>query len=122
MTASRSLVRRRAATPGTRDHPGIHHRPPDPPSSVAQRIRIEIGDDAFVAMTPEPLVLFPGAGITCVTDVTLAATGCAILIDGMTHHDPEGEGRPFDRYSNAIVVRNAEGACCFADRGSLPVN
>ena len=94
----------------------VHHTHKNPAS---QRIRIEVGDDAFAAMTPEPLVLFPGAEISCVTDVTLAATGCAILIDGVTHHDPEGQGRPFDRYSNVIVVRSAEGAVLLADRGSI---
>jgi urease accessory protein len=94
----------------------VHHTHKNPAS---QRIRIEVGDGAFAAMTPEPLVLFPGAGISCVTDVTLAATGCAILIDGVTHHDPEGQGRPFDRYSNVIVVRNAEGTVLLADRGSI---
>ena len=94
----------------------VHHTHKNPAS---QRIRIEVGDGAFAAMTPEPLVLFPGAEISCVTDITLAATGCAILIDGMTHHDPEGQGRPFDRYSNVIVVRNAEGAVLLADRGSI---
>lgn len=94
----------------------VHHTHKNPAS---QRVRIEVGDGAFAAMTPEPLVLFPGAGISCVTDVTLAATGCAILIDGVTHHDPEGQGRPFDRYSNVIVVRNAEGTVLLADRGSI---
>jgi urease accessory protein len=94
----------------------VHHTHKYP---AAQRMRIEVGDDAFAAMTPEPLVLFPGAAISCVTDVTLAATGCAILTDGVTHHDPEGQGRPFDRYSNVIVVRNAEGAVLLADRGSI---
>ncbi len=87
--------------------------------SVAQRTRIEIGDDAFVAMTPDPLVLFPGAGINCSTEVTLAATGRAILIDGLTHHDPEGAGRPFEHYSNAIVIRDTAGTILIADRGSL---
>ena len=69
-------------------------------------------------MTPDPLVLFPGAEICCITEVTLATTGCAILIDGLAHHDPEGLGRPFDRYSNAVVVRNAAGSVLLADRGS----
>jgi len=94
----------------------VHHTHNLPAS---QRIRIDVGDDAFAAVTPEPLVLFPGAEISCVTDVTLAATGCAILTDGVTYHDPEGQGRPFDRYSNVVVVRNAEGAVLLADRGSI---
>ena len=42
--------------------------------AVAQRTRIEIGEHAFAAVTPDPLVLFPGAEICCTTEVTLAAT------------------------------------------------
>jgi len=87
--------------------------------AVEQRTRIEIGEHAFVATTPEPLVLFPGAEICCTTEVTLAATGRVILIDGLAHHDPEGRGRPFDRYSNTVIVRNDAGAALLADRGSL---
>jgi urease accessory protein len=86
---------------------------------VAQNIRIDIGEHAFLAMTPDPLVLFPGADIRCATDVTLAAGGRAILIDGLAHHDPEGLGRPFDRYSNAVIVRDTAGAVLLADRGAL---
>ena len=78
--------------------------------AVAQTTRIEIGEHSFVAMTPDPLVLFPGAEICCTTEVTLAAAGCAILTDGLAHHDPEGTGRPFERYSNAIIVRDKSGA------------
>ncbi len=95
----------------------IVHRTHKNPAS--QRTRIELGECAFAAMTPEPLVLFPGAEISCVTDVTLSATGRAILTDGVTHHDPEGQGRPFGRYSNAVIVRNAEGAVLLSDRGSI---
>lgn len=86
---------------------------------VAQHTRIEIGGHAFAAVTPDPLVLFPGAEICCTTDVALAATGRAILIDGFAHHDPDGAGRPFDRYSNAVVVRDDAGAVLLADRGAL---
>lgn len=86
---------------------------------VAQHTRIEIGEHAFVAMTPEPLVLFPGAEICCTTEVSLAATARAILIDGLAHHDPEGSRRPFDCYSNAVIVRNDTGTVLLADRGSL---
>jgi urease accessory protein len=87
--------------------------------SIAQNTRIEIGENAFAAVTPDPLVLFPGTEISCSTDITLAVSACAILTDGLAHHDPEGTDRPFDRYSNAIVVRNTDGAILLADRGSL---
>jgi urease accessory protein len=86
---------------------------------IVQSTRIEIGEHAFAAMTPDPLVMFPGAEISCTTDITLAPTASAILADGLAHHDPEGKGRPFDRYSNAIVVRRAGSRVLLADRGSL---
>ena len=85
---------------------------------VVQTTRIEVGEHAFVAVTPDPLVLFPGAAIRCSTEVTLAATGGAILTDGLAHHDPEGRCHPFDRYSNAVVVRDAARGILLADRGS----
>jgi urease accessory protein len=86
---------------------------------VVQATRIDIGERAFVAMTPDPLVLFPDAEIGCSTDVSLAAGGRAILLDGLAHHDPEGLGCLFDRYSNAVVVRDTAGRVLLADRGSL---
>ena len=87
--------------------------------AVAQTTRIAIGEHSFVAMTPDPLVLFPGAEICCTTEVTLAAAGCAILTDSLAHHDPQGTARPFERYSNAIIVRNESGRVFLCDRGSL---
>ena len=87
--------------------------------AVAQTTRIEIGEHSFVAVTPDPLVLFPGAEICCATEVTMGTTGCAILTDGLAHHDPEGTGHPFERYSNAIIVRNESGEILLSDRGSL---
>ena len=88
-------------------------------NAAAQCTRIEIAEHAFVAMTPDPLVLFPGAQISCTTDVILALTGRAILTDGLTHHDPKGQGRPFVHYSSAITVRGVDGTVLLSDRGSV---
>jgi urease accessory protein len=95
----------------------IVHRTHDFP--VEQANRIEIGESAFLALTPDPLVLFPGAAIACTTEITLAASGRAILTDGLSHHDPRDRGDPFERYSNAVVVRDAAGRILLNDRGSF---
>ena len=87
--------------------------------TVVQRTRLHVGEHAFAAITPDPLVLFPGAEIRCFVEVNLAASGCAIVVDGLAHHDPEGRGRPFAAYSNSVVVRNAAGSVLLADRGAL---
>jgi urease accessory protein len=86
---------------------------------VEQNTRLEVNEHAFLALTPDPLVLFPGAEISCTTDMTLAASSCAILTDGLAHHDPQGRAEPFGRYSNAVVVRDAGGRILLNDRGSL---
>jgi urease accessory protein len=86
---------------------------------VEQTARLEIGAHAFLALTPDPLVLFPGAEISCTTEVTLAAGGSAILTDGLSHHDPQGRGDAFARYSNSVTVRNTDGRVLLADRGTL---
>ena len=62
--------------------------------SIAQSTRIEIGEHVFAAMTPDPLVLFPGAEIACTTDITLAATARAIVTDGLAHHDRKEKAVP----------------------------
>ena len=88
-------------------------------SPVEQNTRLEVGDHAFLAWTPDPLVLFPGAEISCTTEITLAASGSAILTDGLSHHDPQGRGDTFARYSNAVIVRDTAGRVLLADRGTL---
>ncbi len=116
-----------AAEPGSAAHvttqaATIVHRTDRFP--VEQSTRIEVGDDAFLAWTPDPLVLFPGAEISCATAITLSASGALILTDGLSHHDPggpdaQGFSRPFARYGNAVVVRDATGRILLNDRGSL---
>jgi urease accessory protein len=96
---------------------------------VEQVTRLKVGEHAFLAWTPDPLVLFPGAEISCATEITLAVSGSAILTDGLSHHDPQGpgpksvdlksSGRPFERYSSAVVARDAAGRILLDDRGCL---
>jgi urease accessory protein len=91
---------------------------------VEQNTRLEVGTNAFLAFTPDPLVLFPGAEIACATEITLAESGCVILTDGLSHHAPEGvdvenSTRTFARYSNAVVVRHAVGRVLLNDRGAI---
>jgi urease accessory protein len=101
---------------------------------VEQVTRLEVGEHAFLAWTPDPLVLFPGAEICCATEITLAASSSAILTDGLSHHDPQnpapkslgpknpdlkGFGRPFARYGNVVVLRDGAGRILLNDRGAI---
>ncbi len=91
---------------------------------VQQNTRLDVGDNAFLAFTPDPLVLFPGAEIACTTEITVAESGSLILTDGLAHHDPERISAQdfsgaFARYSNAVVVRDGGGRVLLNDRGAI---
>jgi urease accessory protein len=87
--------------------------------AAVQSTRLRVGAGAFVAVTPDPLVLFPGAAIESAVDVTLARGACAILSDGFCCHDPAGEDRPFARAAFATIVRDETGHVRVADRGAI---
>jgi urease accessory protein len=92
--------------------------------AVEQNTRLEVDENAFLAFTPDPLVLFPGAEIACTTEITLNESGSVILTDGLSHHEPEGvatdeTSRMFARYSNAVVVRDAGARVLLNDRGTI---
>jgi urease accessory protein len=91
---------------------------------VEQNTRLDVGENAFLALTPDPLVLFPGAAIACATEITLAESGSVIFADGLSHHAPEDiaayeSGRAFARFSNAVVVHDANGRVLLNDRGAI---
>ena len=75
--------------------------------------------NGFLALLPDPLVLFPDADITVRTDLTLHAGAHVILVDAASLHDPSGEDRPFRRFHGAITVRDAAGAISMSDRGGV---
>jgi urease accessory protein len=74
---------------------------------------------ALLALTPDPLVLFPGADVAVATDLILHDGARVILADAASLHDPAGENRPFRRFHGAITVRDPSGAVRLSDRGSI---
>lgn len=87
-------------------------------SDAEQVIRVSVERDAVALLTPEPLVLFPGAAVAGRTEIVLGAGAAAIVTDGFAHHDPGGGGRVFRRYAGSTVVRD-EGGVLVADCGAL---
>ncbi len=88
-------------------------------SPARQRTTIDVATDGFVAYTPDPLVLFPGASLSAATSIQLAAGACAIIVDGFTWHDPTECGRPFDVLVQELNVRNERGDVLVHERGTL---
>jgi len=86
---------------------------------AVQHQRLTLAPESFLAFTPDPLVLFPGASFESATEIMLAPGTTAIISDGVAHHDPQGDGKPFARYATSTVVRGNEGRVLLADRGAL---
>jgi urease accessory protein len=87
--------------------------------AAALTTSITVGTGGFLAYTPDPLVLFPGAAIESATDIVLAEGASALLCDGFTWHDPEATGRAFDRCAFTSIVRDRQGRAIICDRGSV---
>lgn len=78
-----------------------------------------VAHGGFLALLPDPLVLFPGATLSSHTDLVLADDATAILVESVCLHDPRGEGRVFDRLSASVTVRDTTGRVRLHDRGEV---
>ncbi|WP_395446157.1 urease accessory protein UreD (plasmid) [Aminobacter sp. UC22_36] len=83
------------------------------PAQQATEIALEEG--AFLALTPDPLVLFPGASCSSTIQARLAPGAVLFLSDAFTCHDPEGRLRPFDWVGADVVIRDAAGRLLVRD-------
>ncbi len=73
----------------------------------------------FLALLPDPLVLFPDADIATRTDITLRDGARAIIADAACLHDPRGDNGTIRRFHGAITVRDASGTIRLSDRGGI---
>lgn len=88
-------------------------------ASARMATQVSVGEDGFLALTPDPLVLFPGADIAFETEVTLHDTARAILVESACLHDPLGRERRFARFHSSLAVHDAHGAVRLSDRGGV---
>lgn len=95
----------------------IVHDTRDADAVLTTRIDVEAG--GFLAYTPDPLLLFPGAAMTSTTELTLGECASAILSDGLTWHDPAASGRVFDWCAIRTLVRDRHGRLVVSDRGII---
>lgn len=72
-------------------------------------VEIMLEEGAFFALTPDPLVLFPGAACANRLEAKLAPGAVLLLCDAFTMHDPKDASRPFDRLASDNVIRDTEG-------------
>ena len=84
-----------------------------------QRVALDVSDGAFLAYTPDPLVLFPAAAIENETRITLAPNARAITMDSFTWHDPTGRARPFGTNEQALEIVTPDGRRLVRELGRL---
>lgn len=90
----------------------VHHCH-DEPARLSTDIRLEEG--AFLALTPDPLVLFPGASCASSIKADLAPGSVLLLADAFACHDPVGQQRLFDRLDSDVLLRDQSGKLLVRD-------
>jgi urease accessory protein len=82
-----------------------------------QSTAIAMGEGGFLALTPDPAVLFPGAAVEANTIVKFAQGAAVFLADAFACHDPTAAGRPFDHYiCDTRILAAADGRALVRDR------
>lgn len=84
-----------------------------------QRVTLDVAAGAFLAYTPDPLVLFPGATLANATAVTLASGARAIVVDAFAWHDPRALARPFGMLTQTLEIVDPAGRRLVRERGTL---
>ncbi|APX83564.1 urease accessory protein [Methylorubrum extorquens] len=94
----------------------VHRGGPEP---SRQETRLTIATDAFLALNPDPLILFPGAHLAVSTEITAEPGARAIVTESVACHDPAGEDRPFDRLDLGLTIRTPEGRVLVRERSRI---
>ena len=79
------------------------------------RVLIEVAAGGFLAYTPDPQILFPGAASETRVDIALEGDGTAFLTDGLLVHDPKNAGGAPLAYRSRVDVRR-DGHLVASDR------
>ncbi|MEX2480418.1 MAG: urease accessory protein UreD [Gammaproteobacteria bacterium] len=80
-----------------------------------QRVELELAAQTYLEYCPDPLILFPDAGLEQQIDVRLAADAVLIHADGIVRHDPGPGDRPFATYRSMLTVRSGDGRLLVRD-------
>lgn len=110
---SRYHVGRRAAAHVTTQAATIVHDCQGQPAS--QTIDVIVEEGAFLALTPDPLVLFPGASYVSRLTATMEPRSVLLLADAFSQHDPKATSHPFDTYVSGVEVYEGDGRMLVRD-------
>jgi urease accessory protein len=89
------------------------------PSGCSQHLHALVGEEAALAIVPDPVVCFAGAHYEQDTRIRLSATGSVLLVDGYTcGRSARGERWAFHRYASRTSIERG-GAPIFVDATRL---
>jgi urease accessory protein len=77
--------------------------------AARQSVQATIDDDAYLALTPDPQVLFPGASSQCATTIRMNEGAVLLLAEAFTFHDPEQLSRPFAHMASLVRIEDHAG-------------
>lgn len=88
-------------------------------SGTTQETMLAVEGGAFLAVTPDPLVLFPGARLATTTRLRMAQGAVALLTETIAEHRPGDDRQPFERYESATLVTDDVGRLLVSDRMAI---
>ncbi|GAB4064285.1 urease accessory protein UreD [Ancylobacter sonchi] len=83
--------------------------------TARMRVLVEVAAGGFLAYTPDPQILFPGAASDTRLDIALEGDAVAFLADGLLVHDPKNAGGMPLAYRSRVDVRR-DGQLVASDR------
>lgn len=81
-----------------------------------QDVEVLLDEGAYLALTPDPLVLFPGASCDSTLTARLAPGAVLLLTDAFASHDPKEESRSFERLNSQVRIEDETGRLLVRDR------
>jgi urease accessory protein len=81
-----------------------------------QTTNIDVQAGGYLAYTPDPAILFPGAALNARIDLRLGPDAVVLLHDAFAWHDPAAANGAFDRLCNDVIVRDRDGRLLVRDR------
>ncbi|MEJ0093228.1 MAG: urease accessory protein UreD [Methylocella sp.] len=84
-----------------------------------QETAVTVAPGAFLALTPDPLILFPGASLTSSIEMSVASTSRAIVTEGFACFDPGATGRSFQSLELLLTITDGDGRKIVQERGAL---
>jgi urease accessory protein len=88
-------------------------------SPARQEMQVDVGEGCFLAYTPEPLILFPGAYAIAKTTVKLRDHAVVVLQDAFTWFDFKRRGEIFDQVESDVSVYDSNDTLVLRDRFCL---